>query len=465
MRILNKTEKIQLLSLLRQRNVDKIPPALYPLWQPKRIKIIHGGRGSAKSETVCRIMIRQASNYRMRVLWAREIMESIKESLWSMLSIMIPKLGYPGWEITEKNIRNKITGSYFAFKGLHDIRAAKAMKGYYGFDRLIVDEAEAVIKESWIMATPTFRQPGSEIWAVFNRYEDLDPVYELYCLSPDLKIITQNGYSRQENDSTMVIECNWRDNPWFPPELKKEMLQMKKDDYDLYLHVYENHPIAQIENAIMDRETVDRAMTEKFEPEGYQIIGVDVARHGQDKTKAYERRGAVYKKIIDRKHEEPLVTAREVAARADNKYTIFNIDAGGLGAGGMIAALRSWGFENVNEINFGGTPKDRKQFADIATEMYFECKEKLKGSSIPNDKLLRQDLTGRKYGYDQKIRKRIEKKEDFKKRYHRSPDDGDACVLAFYDAGNKIKMSGKEQREIQTLVNTRIIRNKKRFII
>jgi hypothetical protein len=380
--------------------------------------------------------------------------------------MLIEDLKYPGWTVYEKSIRNKKTGSYFAFRGFQDIRAARSTKGYYGFDGLVVDEAEGVSKESWIMATPTFRKPGSEIWAIFNRYEEFDPVHEMFCLSPDLKTITEDGYSRQENDTTMVIECNWRDNPWFPDVLYQEMMQMKKDDYDLYLHVYENHPIAQVEDAVISRKLVDQAVNRKDVYGGFQTIGVDVARHGNDKTKAYELRGNKCRKLLERKHEEPIDTANKLAHKADNEYTIFNIDNGGLGAGGMIARLRELGFKNVNEINFGGRAKDYKQYANVVTEMYFECKKKLESVSIPNDKFLKQDLTGRKYGYKiikGKVKKVLEKKADFKKRYHRSPDDGDGCVLALYEP-SKIDMSGKDKRQKKQNIKKRIIRNRRRFI-
>jgi len=443
-------DQAYLLRLLNQMDKDKIPPILKPLWNPCRKKMIHGGRGSAKTQTACRIIIRQASNYKMRVLWAREVLESIQESLWAELSILIPKLGYPGWDIKEKKIVNKKSGSKFIFKGLRDIRAARSMKGYSHFDRLIVDEAEAVPRESWIMAVPTIREPGSEVWAIFNRYDDLDPVYELYCLKYNPK-------------TTMVIECNWRNNPWFPEELKLEMEEMRETDYDLYLHVWENQPIAQKEFAVMDRVLVDIAMKTIFPADGLQTIGVDVARFGGDKTKVYERRGAKCIKLFERKHEAPIVTAREIAHKADNKYIQINIDNGGLGAGGMIDQLKLWGFENVNSINFGGNPKDKKTYGNCVTEMYFETKEKLTTASIPDNNILKQDLTGRLYKYDVKQRKILETKKEFRDRYNRSPDDGDALVLCFYNPG-KIKLSGDEKKKMQKLVKERIRSNRRRFI-
>ena len=90
---LTESEKNRLLTLLRQKDRDKIPPILAPLWQPKMYKMITGGRGSAKTESVIRVIHRQSSNRKMRTIWGREIMESIKHSLWDAIRLMIPILG------------------------------------------------------------------------------------------------------------------------------------------------------------------------------------------------------------------------------------------------------------------------------------------------------------------------------------------------------------------------------------
>ena len=444
-------EQDYFIRLLRQIDRDKIPPILDPLWQPYRKKMIHGGRGSGKSETAVRVNIRQASNYKLRIVWGRYIQDSIEESIYSLIVLLIEYCKYPGWRIYDKKIIHRKTGSKFVFKGLRDIIAAGSMKSYAKFDRLIVEEAQQVPEDVWIIAIPTFRNEDSEIWALFNRYEELDPVYKLYCMKPAV--------------DTLVIECNFMDNPWFPEVLRKEMLQMREDDYDLYLHVWEDHPIAQLEKAIMDRILVDMAMKTILPADGPQVIGVDIARHGMDKSKAYERRGSKVKKIGEAKHTAPIKFADEIAHKSDNPYVMINVDNGGLGAGGFIDRIKEHGFKNINELNYGGTPKNKKQYANIITEMYFECKDKLINSDIPNDPLLKQDMTGRLFGYDEKTIKKIEKKEKFRERYHRSPDDGDALVSCFYDPGKRIKLESDEKRKLIKQVKHRIFQNRKRFIV
>lgn len=448
---LTETEKVRLIQLLRQKELDRIPPILYPLWLPYRKKFITGGRGSGKSQTVIRIMLRIGSWRKIRVIWAREILKSIKHSIWDEIRIMIDLLNYPGWVVTDDKIYNVKTKSEFIFKGLRDIKAAKNMKSYSQFDYLILEEAETIPRESLDLAIPTIRKPGSEIWAIFNRYADIDPIMEIY------------NEAKAFSESCLYIECNWRDNPFLTPELILEKDIMAAADWDKYLHIWENEPIAQLEKAIMSRILVDEAMKRKLQPDGKQVIGVDVARFGDDRSKAYERRGSVVKKIVDRKHEAPILTAREIANKADNKYVTINIDNGGLGAGGMIDQLVLWGYKNVVPVDFGGSAKDDKEYANIATEMYFEMAEMLPGLSIPNDKKLRQDLTCRLYGYDNRIRKIIEKKKDFKTRYQRSPDDGDAIVLCCYKSGKKLTVPAEDREKMEQAIKRRQIQNKRRL--
>ena len=393
---------------------------------------------------------------KIKVLWAREIWVSIEDSLYAEIKALLYEMGYDHlWDIHNEKIICKKTGSVFRFKGLRDLRAARAMKGFTDFDYLVVDEAEAVPEVSWIMAIPTIRKDGSEIWMIWNKYFEVDPVMKQYNMC-------------KNDPSTLFIECNYIDNPWFPDVLRTEMEIMRENDYDLYLHVWMNEPIAQVEKAIMSRIEVDKAMNRVVAANGRQVIGVDVARYGDDHSVAFERRGYKMKKLFRIKHESPIITAREVAAKADNRFTIINIDNGGLGAGGMIDWLREEGFKNVNGINFGGTAKNDGEngYANIATEMYFEAGALMPFLEIPKDKHstdLVQDLTARTFGYTTKLQKIIQKKDEFKKEYGRSPDEGDAVVLTCYISGCSLQTSSEERKKMRKMVQKNKIKNARRL--
>lgn len=414
----------------RHKNLEIIPK-LAPLWQPFRIKSLTGGRGSGKTRSIARVLVNQANSRRMLILCTRHLQKSIEKSSYRVIKDEILRQRFPGWVFKKRSIENTINGSLFTFDdGLRDVKSALDMKSYEGYTVCWVAEAQLIGEEVIEILTPTFREEDSEIWFDYNRYDEFDPVHKKYAL--------------QSRPDVFFIEVNWHDNPWFPRVLENERLvdiaeAQRLNDWDLYNHKWNNHPVSALEKSIIPQDLVMAAARRQVEAiEGArQIIGVDVARFGSDRTKVYECRGNVIKRLFERRHEEPIETAREVAASAQNKAVQINVDAGGLGGGGMIGKLKELGFFNVVEVNFGGSPKNRRLYKDTITEMYFEAKDKLARVSLPDITELHQDLYGRRFKYmnDELLRRRVEEKEEFKKRYGRSPDDGDACLLCLYEPG------------------------------
>lgn len=180
------------------------------------------------------------------------------------------------------------------------------------------------------------------------------------------------------------------------------------------------------------------AIANMFDP---LILGVDVARFGDDQTVLYPRKGR------DAQTHEPIklrnLDTMQVAARVAQFYAEYKpdavfIDQGAMGAG-VVDRLRQLGVPVIG-IDFGSEP-DRSQpdQEDIAyfnkrAEMWGNMREWLKGGAIPNDVELRNELTGPRYAF--KIKKGrdaiiLEPKEDMKKRGLASPDTADALALTF----------------------------------
>lgn len=206
------------------RTRAQFPRKLAPLFRPGRYKVAHGGRGSAKSWSVARALLIQAAQAKRRVLCGREIQNSIKESVHALLTSQIEELGFDGqFDVFERVIRHRHTGSEFLFEGLKgNVTKIKSMEG---IDIAWVEEADKVSNTSWEVLIPTIRKPGSEIWVTFNPNEETDPTYQRFVVKPP--------------PDAVVIQINWRDNPWFPDELRREMEYLKSVDYDAYLHVWE----------------------------------------------------------------------------------------------------------------------------------------------------------------------------------------------------------------------------------
>jgi hypothetical protein len=101
---------------------------------------------------------------------------------------------------------------------------------------------------------------------------------------------------------------------------------------------------------------------------------------------------------------------------------------------GVIDVLMQWG-ANVIEVGFGESAIDKDKYPNAASEMFFDFP--IDEVGIPLKYLtdtLFADLTERMYKYDKEGRKMVEEKEAFKKRHGgRSPDEGDALLLTFYN--------------------------------
>lgn len=196
----------------------EFPAKLKPLFEPAPYKIAYGGRGGCKSWGFARALLIQGAAKKLRILCAREVQKSIKDSVHSLLSDQIQALGLGGYyEVLQTEIRG-INGTQILFSGLSSL-TAEGIKSFEGVDICWVEEARAVTKRSWEILEPTIRKDGSEIWVSFNPELDDDETYKRFVVSPP--------------PGAVLMRINWEDNPWFPENLKA-----KKD------HLYKVDPIS-----------------------------------------------------------------------------------------------------------------------------------------------------------------------------------------------------------------------------
>ena len=213
----------------------QFPEKLKPLFDPHRYKIIHGGRGGAKSWGVARALLIEGVKKPERILCAREIQRSIKDSVHKLLADQIVAMGLSDfYEVLQNEIRGK-NGTEFMFVGL-STSTVGSLKSYEGITKCWVEEGQTVVKNSWKILIPTIREPGSEIWVTFNPELDTDD--------------TWTRFIENTPEDAVIITMNWRDNPWFPEVLKAEKEHLFKTDRVAYENVWEGKCRAAAEGAI-----------------------------------------------------------------------------------------------------------------------------------------------------------------------------------------------------------------------
>ena len=214
----------------------ELPDYAQALFEPKRYKVLYGGRGGGKSWAVARSLLIQAAQQPLRVLCAREVQKSIRDSVHRLLSDQIAAMGLGHFfEVLETEIRGK-NGSMFLFSGLlqHTI---DSIKSFEGVDRVWVEEAHGVSKKSWDVLIPTIRRPGSEIWATFNPQLDTDEVYSRFVAA--------------ESADCVRIPVSYGENPWFPQVLEDERQKAQRTMKPAeYAHIWEGKCLPAVEGAI-----------------------------------------------------------------------------------------------------------------------------------------------------------------------------------------------------------------------
>lgn len=168
--------------------------------------------------------------------------------------------------------------------------------------------------------------------------------------------------------------------------------------------------------------------------EGKKILGVDVARYGDDKTVITKRVGQrVIEQIQTSKEDTMQTVGRIKRIYTDEKYDEVRVDVIGIGAG-VVDRLKE---EEVNVVGINNANKatDDERYKNVRAESYWGLRERVKAGdiSIPDDDELISQLTAIKYKYNSRGQLEIESKEDIKKRGLHSPDKGDSLVLAFYE--------------------------------
>lgn len=194
-----------------------------------------------------------------------------------------------------------------------------------------------------------------------------------------------------------------------------------------------------------------------IDPTWPKILGVDVARFGDDKTVLLMRQGPKILWKRDFRGIDTMQTASMVAEsiQADDPDTVF-VDVVGVGAG-VVDRLHQIGHRRkVIGVNAAQLATDVKKYHNLRAEMWDKCKKWLVewGEIDPQERTLCADLTGVEYGYDAKERIQLERKEDMKKRGLASPDEADALCLTFAMPVARRPEPEPEQRFIEIGIGT-----------
>lgn len=434
-------------------------PFLKDFWLTKsRYKVLYGGRDSSKSWDAAAHAIRLANELPLKFLCTRMFQNRIDESVYTLLVHQINRFGFrKDYEILKNKIINKKTGAEFGFYGL--ARNIDEVKSYEGVDILWNEESHSMTEEMWDILVPTIRKDNSEIWVIFNPRLATDFIYKRFVINPPV--------------DALVRKINYDENPFLSDVSKRTIEDMKKTDYDKYLHVYEGNPVQDEEEVIIKRSwlnsCIDAHKKLKIDISGEKITGYDVADDGGDLNAYVNKHGILITKIHQwkAKEDELVKSAKIVRNEAKIFGSLVRYDSIGVGAGvgsnikelnkhDTSVEVKSESFNSGGKVlnhreEYELGVMNRDYFSNVKGQMWKTVADRIllthnaisKGLEYKEDEIisissdcnyleeLLTELSTPRKDYDTAGRFKVESKKDLAKRGVRSPNLADAFMMCF----------------------------------
>ena len=232
----------------------EIPKKLRFLFVPARYKVARGGRGSAKSWSFARAILALGVSKKIRVLCAREVQISIRQSVHQLLKDQIEALGMQAYyEVWDQQIKGR-NGTLISFTGL-STQTVDSIKSFEGIDICWVEEGQTISRRSWDILLPTIRKEDSEIWITYNPELETDETHRRFTVNPPPQCVN--------------VEMNFRDNPWFSDVLEAERLHCKDTNPDDYDWIWEGKCKPAVSGAIYFKQIQEAETNKRIRPVPY----------------------------------------------------------------------------------------------------------------------------------------------------------------------------------------------------
>lgn len=362
-----------------------------------------------------------------RIACIREVQNSIKDSVHQLISDWIQRLEVGHlFKVTEREIRGP-NDSLCIFRGMKD-QNAESIKSLEGFQVAWWEEAQTASEKSLRLLRPTMRAEGAEMWFTWNPTKRSDPI---------------DRFLRQDPPKgAVVVNANWRDNPWFTDELEEERqidLQKLGAEDPMYRHIWEGDYEAvsdmQFISSIIVEQAQQRAADHYIGDE--KVMAVDLAWGGSDETVICYRSGfdARTRPWEFLNESDTMLLAGKIAERYYQfQPDMLAVDLGGAGKGVV---------DRLNQLNVpvmpvdGSVPASSSSLDIKVANKRAECWAKMRmwlnaGGAIPKDPLLAAQLTDLEYDYrpsDNAVL--LESKRKLRAEGRPSPDRADALAYSF----------------------------------
>lgn len=414
-------------------NIIKIPYKPRPFWakeihpaldQYKRAVIVCHRRFGKTVGCINQLIMRALQNKleSPKYAYIAPFLKQAKMIAWEYLKKYTRTI--PGVRVNESELWVELPSIYAGLTGarIYIIGADRpdSLRGTY-LDGVILDEYAQMRKEVWgEIISPTLSDRHG--WAVFiGTPKGQNQFYDIYLTA----MKRDDWYCCLHTvDETHLID-----------EKELESMKAAMTEAEIKQELYCDFA-ASAYDRLISLSLVNDAMEREIPQLDYQdspkIMGVDVARFGDDNCCIFKRQGLMGFEPILYKNVDNMTFAGLIAQEIDEwgPDTVF-VDSGR--GEGVIDRLRQIGYaDRVVEVPFGGKAIKDTRYVNKRAEMWDECRLWLEnGGCLPYIPDLRTELCTPTYQFDGMNRIKLESKESVKDLMGRSPDIADALCLTF----------------------------------
>lgn len=359
----------------------------------------------------------------------------------------MPKQFQDFFEVTRETIRYTNTEKYEQFASLvtASVENKESLQGGHAENYVIfADEASGISEEAFDILLATLSTgAGGRFIQVSNPVRSSGRFYQIF----------QDGLGRWEK-----LYFSAFDSPNVNKEWIEDMRETYGEDSDLWrMRVLGQFPKVGIAQYI-GADIVEEAIRHHLEPVSYyhypKLMGVDVARFGDDKTVFVVRQGPKLHQIETFKGLDTMEVAAQLASfNAVHQCQAIFIDAIGIGAG-TADRCKELGLPIV-EVVASAKSSQPNIYSNLRAQLWAEMKIWIQnGADIPGiarekETNLAAQLTSMEYFYNNRMQLQLLAKKDLKKQGHESPDIADALSHTFAGHAFAINQRVRMRKPVQ----------------
>ena len=302
----------------------------------------------------------------------------------------------------------------------------EALQGFHSPNMLfIADEASGIDNIIFEVAEGSLSTKGAKVILTGNPTRSSGYFYDCF-------------HTMKHRWKTFTVSCH--DSQYVNPSFIADMARKYGEDSNVFrIRVLGEFPESN-DDAIIPLHLISEATTRDIDPSTDDVIwGLDVARHGNDRTALAKRQGnTLLEKIKTWKNKDLMETVGIVVSEYEalpysKRPTEILIDSIGLGAG-VADRLQEMNLNcQITAVNVAELPSMQDKYMRLRDELWFLVREWFESRDVKiiDDEELVAELTTPSFSFMSNGKIKVESKEQMKKKGHNSPDLADALCLTF----------------------------------